>query len=144
MSDSINKPTTWYWVIVILALLWNLMGLAAFLGIGMVNEAALIERNGSQYTAIFLQKPFWAISSNAIAVIAGTLGCIGLLFRKSWASWLFIISLVAIIIHLIWLFTSGLFNLAGTNEKILVAAVVLIGIFLIWFTNNAEKKGWLN
>ena len=103
MTDSTNKPTPTFWIIGIAALIWNIMGVSAYLGQAYMTDEilnALPEADQLYYTNI----PAWVTAAFAIAVFAGTIGCLVLLLRKSWAIILFILSLVAVLIQFIFNF----------------------------------------
>ncbi len=143
MSERI-KPPALFWVISILALLWNLMGVMAYLGMTMMPVEALVESYGQEYADVMATRPAWATGAFAIAVFGGLLGCIGLLLRKSWSKILFIISLLGVVVQNIWGFMSGSFNLVGTSDKILTVLIIIVAVFLIWFAQKKTAKGYLN
>lgn len=41
MTDKINKPTSAFWIISAVALLWNIMGVIAYLGQAYMTEEVL-------------------------------------------------------------------------------------------------------
>jgi len=137
------KPKTSFWIISIIALLWNLVGVVAYLGMSMMTPEMAAEGYGQEFADIFAAKPAWATGAFAIAVFAGLLGCIGLLMRKKWAAPLFIISLIGVIIHDIWGIMAGTLSVVGTFDKIMTVAVVLISLFLIWFARKKTAEGIL-
>ena len=142
MSDGI-KPSTGFWVISIIALLWNLMGVAVYFMMMKMDPALLVETYNQEYADIFASKPAWATGAFAIAVFGGLLGCIGLILRKAWSKLLFIISLVGVIIHNIWGVMAGTLSHVTTFDKIMTIAVMAIAIFLIWFANKKTAEGVL-
>ena len=90
------KPTLWFWVLGVLALLWNLMGVSAYLMDAYMKDDVMAAFSEAQ-KAIFIDQPIWLTAAYALAVFGGTLGCVGLLLRKKWAIPLFLISLIAVI-----------------------------------------------
>ena len=140
---DIGGPKKSFWVISILALLWNLMGLAAYIGMSFMTAEMAAESYGQEFADIFATKPAWATGAFAIAVFAGLLGCIGLLMRKKWARPLFIISLLGIIIHNIWGVMAGTLSVIGTFDKVMTIAVMAVAVFLIWFTRQKITQGVL-
>lgn len=87
-------------------------------------------------------RPIWATVAFAIAVIAGTIGCLFLLFRRKTALYAFVVSLIAILITLLPSITSGMYF--GIAEIVAIIVLpVLIGAFLIVYTRRCTKKGWL-
>lgn len=142
--SSINKPTTGYWVISIIALIWNAMGVSAYLqqayqtdsfkAMNTPEQLEIINRLPSWYTAIF-----------ATAVFASLLGCIFLLLRKKFAVNLFKIGLLAVIIQTVYnLFMNEGRENYGTFEYSMLLMIPFASIFLVWFSKNVSTKGWLS
>ena len=103
MDDNTNKPTSAFWIISAVALLWNIMGVIAYLGQAYMTEEvlkALPQEDQDYYSNV----PAWVTGVFAIAVFAGLFGCVGLLMRKKWATILFVISLIAVIAQFIYNF----------------------------------------
>lgn len=137
------KPPVWFWVVSVIALLWNLVGLLNYLNQAF-NKVALLDAMDQGQREAFESIPAWATAAFAIAVFSGTLGCIGLLVRKKWARPLFIISLVAAMAQFIhWLFISNAVEAFGPTTYAMPILVVLIGIYLIFFSKKGIDKGWL-
>ncbi len=138
-----NAVPAWFWGVAIVALLWNLMGLAAFAAqMAMTDEAiaALPEEQQGMYQNI----PMWVNIAFACAVIGGTLGCVGLLARKRWALPLFVISLVGVLAQMFYsFFMTDLIEIMGASSAIMPALVIVIAIFLVGFTRAAISRSWL-
>lgn len=138
-----NKPRTAFWIISILALLWNLAGIGAYLGQKLMSEEAIAALSEAE-RAIIENTPLWHHIAFAVAVWFGTLGCILLLLRKKWAKPVFIISFIGIVLQMYYnVFESGAMDVYGPFVAVMPAMVVLIGLFLIWYSGQATKKGWL-
>ena len=76
-----ENPPKWFWWVSGFGLVWNLIGVAAFVGqmtmdLGTLPDAERI---------FFEERPFWATAGFGIAVASGVLGCVAMLLRKSWA-----------------------------------------------------------
>ena len=80
MSQS-NKPNTGFWILSILALVWNLMGVLNYIGQAFITDdmKALLPESQRLYME---SVPSWATAAFAFAVFAGVLGCLLLLLRK--------------------------------------------------------------
>ena len=79
------KPPGWFWVVSVLGLLWNLVGLSMFyMQMAMTPEAAAALPPEQQQ--IHAAMPTVAYAFFGIAVIAGVLGSLGLLLRRRWAA----------------------------------------------------------
>ncbi len=138
-----NKPNALFWVISIVALLWNLAGVGAYMGQKLMSEETIAAMSQAEQD-IISNTPMWYHIAFALAVWFGLLGCIGLLLKKKWAKPVFIISLVGIVFQMVYnLFISGALDIYGPGAAVMPVLVVLIGIFLIWYAGNCIKKGWL-
>ncbi len=144
METKSKKIPTWYWVAAIFFLLWNLMGVMSFLQHSFITEEALNEMSHAE-SDLYRSYPTWTYIVFAIAVFGGLLGSIGLLLRKSWAKIAFVISLVAIIPQMTQnLFFSNAREVYGPGTEIMPILVIVIGVFLVWFSSYAIRKNWLN
>lgn len=143
-TPTTNKIPTWFWIVAAVALLWNLMGVGAYLAeVYMSPEAkeALSEAEKAAYAA----RPAWAVAGFATGVFAGFLGSLGLLLRKSWAIPVLMISLGGVLVQNVHnFFLSNNIELMGSAAIIFPVVVILIGIALIWFARMSQAKGWLS
>ncbi len=144
MTETSNKPGLLFWIISILALVWNLFGVMVFtMQMTMSDEARaqLPELEQTMYANI----PNWYMPVFGIAVFAGALGCTALLLRKKWALMLFSISFIAILAQQIYMFVlSDIGKQMNTLQLSATLSIPAIGLFLIWFTRAKIAKGWLN
>lgn len=138
-NTRINPPA-WFWVVSILALLWNLMGAAAYIS----DKYGLIELTAAQQELSELT-PVWATAAYAFAVWGGVLGCIALLLRKRWARTLLLVSLLGVIANQVYMFfLSNTFEIYGTTEMGLQIGILIIALALVYFAGVAQKRRWLN
>lgn len=137
------KPPTWFWVVSVIALLWNLMGVGNYLNQAF-NQVSILESMDQAQREVFEGVPAWATAAFALAVFTGAIGSIGLLLRKKWARPLFIISLLTAVAQFIhWLFMSGAVEAFGPSTYTMPIIVVIIGLYLILFSKQGIQKGWL-
>lgn len=146
MSNQVkNKPTVWFWVLGVLALLWNLMGVTAYLMDAYMKEEAMAAYTEAQ-KEILISQPAWITAAYALAVFGGALGCIALLLRKKWATPLFLISLIAITARTGYFFfmtnTTELFDIV-TGTVLPIAVIIIAGLLLI-FSKIATERKWIN
>jgi hypothetical protein len=143
MTTAPTKPTTAFWIISVLALLWNLMGVWAYIDhVTMTSETLLSKLPEEQ--ALYTNVPTWVTAAFAIAVWGSTLGSILLLLRKLWATPVFVISFAGIIVQMVHqLFISKSIEVYGPGGAVMPVMIMLIGAFLIWYSRNATAKGWL-
>jgi hypothetical protein len=140
MTTSIQKPPVWFWVISVLALLWNSAGVLAYLGRAFITDDMIAALPEAQQAEFLVDYPAWYTAAFATAVFGGVIGSMLLLVRKKWAHLLFVISAFGAIIQHIYLFTNVEMNLVQLVMPILVIVVCL---FLIWFAKNSIAKGWI-
>ncbi len=133
-------PPTWFRVVAGVALLWNVLGVVAFIGQQTMDPATLPPAERSFYEAT----PAWATAAFAVAVFAGVLGCIGLLLRKSWAVTVFLVSLLGIVVQIGHsLFIGNGIEVFGAAGFILPGLTLAIGVALLWLARLAMARGWL-
>ena len=143
MTETPNKPKALFWIISAIALVWNLLGVMAYvMQLTMSDEARaqLPELERAMYANI----PSWYMAAFGIAVFAGTLGCVALLLRKKLASILFIVSFIAIIAQQIYMFAlSDIGKSMSSGQLGMTLSIPVVGLFLIWFARKKTAKGWL-
>ncbi len=144
MSESANKPSIGFWIISVIALIWNLIGGLAY--ITQVNRSdEIITALPEVERTLYENVPIWVTAAFAIAVFGGTLGCVLLLLRKKIASMVFIVSLLGIIAQMTYNFMlSKTAEVYGSGGMVMPAMVVLFGVFLVWYAKQATAKGWLS
>ncbi len=99
MNDKHLARIHWsFWIISTLMLIWNVMGCINFF-LQMNPEMVSSYRETEQ--AIISARPSWATVAFAVAVFGGALGCILLMLKKSISYYLFIASLLGVIVTMI-------------------------------------------
>lgn len=133
-----HPPPIWYWIISVIALIWNGLGVDGYLG-----QAYNTERYRSSFTPEQLEvaanAPSWTMAAFAIAVFTGVLGAIFLLLRKKIATTFWMISLIAVIVQ------KGYALITGESASIVMALIIIIFAFtFLWFSRMAASKGWFS
>lgn len=141
MSNT-NKPNAVFWIIGVLALLWNLMGVAQYLMRAFKVESYTSVLNEEQY-ALTYSLPAWMTALFAIAVFSGFIGCIALLMRKGIAVKLFILSFItATVQQLYWLFgTNGVELFKDHMPYVMPVMIIIVCAFLVWYSKDQKSKG---
>ena len=138
-----NRPPTWFLVVAVLALLWNLLGCLA-IGADMRLTPEDIAKLPAAQQALHA-RPAWGIAGSVVAVLAGALGSLGLILRKRWAVPALVASLVGILVQDIDLFAVGDgLRLAGAPAAVMQGIVLIIGIGLVLLAHRARGRGWLS
>ncbi|MEM7369049.1 MAG: hypothetical protein AAF587_10660 [Bacteroidota bacterium] len=138
-----TKIPLWFWIVSGILLVWNIMGVLAYIGqVSLSPEAlaAMPEAEQALYEAV----PAWVTGAFAIAVFSGLLACVCLLLRKRWAVPAFIISLAAAVIQSSYnFFLSDAIAVMGAGAAIMPTIVLLLCVGQIWFARKAEEEGWI-
>jgi hypothetical protein len=138
-----EQAPKWFRPVGIAALLWNLLGCAAYLSDVMLTPEAVAKMTAAQQ-ALYTARPAWSVAATAIAVWGGAAGCLGLIVRRRWATPLLIASLAALIVQDAWLFVlSGSALEAQPVALVLQGLVLLIAIGLVLLARTAAARGWL-
>lgn len=140
---SINPPNK-FWAIAIAALIWNGMGIFSFIRqLQMTGEEVFVlpalERQ------LFMLTPEWVTMVYGMAVIFGSLGAIYLLVRKKTAVFMFMVSLVAVLVQVAYsLYLSGYLDIFSVKTMLLPAAIIAISVFLLHYSRNAVIHRWIS
>ena len=138
-----TKPSTSFWVISVIALLWNAMGVKAYLDQAYVTDSFKAMYNEEQLKMI-AEAPAWATGAFAIAVFGGFLGCVLLLMRKKIAKTIFMFSLIGILVQMYYnFFVIDSIAVYGPGAMAMPIMIILFAVFLIWYANYCIKKNWI-
>ncbi|HUH28143.1 hypothetical protein [Gelidibacter sp.] len=135
--NSTKTPPAYFWIVGIIALLWNIFGvynyiMQTFMTAGKLSSGSHTQQN------LYEDLPIWFISIFSIAVFAGLLGAISWLLRKKVAYILFIISFLAVGIQQFYVLTE-----INPRDIFIPLTSIVIVVFLIWFSKRAIAKEWL-
>ncbi|MCZ6595718.1 MAG: hypothetical protein O6943_12515 [Bacteroidetes bacterium] len=139
-----NKPNRWFWIIAVVALIWNAMGVRQYLAKVYNLESFRPEFNAEQL-ALIDSTPAWSTGAFAIAVFGGLLGCLLLLLRKKFAVILLGLSLLAVLVRVIyvWLATDAIEVFGNVHGILWPLIMIIVAIFLYFYSKGATQKGWL-
>ena len=139
-SPTNTKPPAWFLIVAGLALAWNLIGVAAYVGQVTMDLSSLPDSQRAFYESI----PAWATAAFAIAVFAGAAGSLALLLKKRWASPVLVVSCLGMLAQMTHSFFLGNgLEIFGTSALILPLATLAIGLALIGFAIFAKNKAWI-
>ena len=131
MTDTIDTKIVvpkWFTVVAVLALIWNLMGVMAFIQ----------DQSTTQTTPILVTIAF------ALAVFGGTLGCLLLILKRALARLFLIISLISVLIQMFHAYLiSNAWEVFGPGGAIMPVMVIIIAIYLVWLSKVATQNSWL-
>lgn len=139
MTNSSIKPPVWFWIVGVVALIWNGMGVMAYLARAFATDEMIAQMTPEQQAEFAVEYPAWVTAAFALAVFCGALGALALLLRKKWAYTLLIVSAVAAIAQHIYYFM----NVEIAN-MVMPVLIIIFCVFLVWFSKNAISKGWIS
>ncbi len=144
MNNETAKVLHWsFWLISVVALLWNLGGTINYL---MQTNPEFVATLPETHRAIIEGRSGWATAGFAIGVFGGALGGVLLLFRKSTAFYVFVASLLGIIvtvIHTINVATSKI-SFSPAEIFVMILSPLIVAVFLTWYTKRAMGKSWIS
>ncbi|MEH6657260.1 hypothetical protein [Leeuwenhoekiella marinoflava] len=140
-----TKPSKKFWIISTIAVLWNLMGIFAFMGQAFVSSAMLAELPADQ-AELIRNTPQWLTGIFAIATVTGLLGSILLVLRRKSATTLFFISAVGVLIQMGYsFFATDALQVYGIVEGLIMPLIVILSaVYLYFFSVKSSKKGHLD
>lgn len=138
MSNSTtNKVPIWFWIVSVIALIWNGMGVNAYLQQAYNTESYQAMYSDEQLE-IAANTPSWVTAAFAIAVFAGVVGAIGLLLRKSWSVKFWLISLLAVIVQMGYILINGY-----ASSMVMTIMIIVFALIFVWFARKSKANGWL-
>lgn len=139
-----QRPPTWFWVVSILAFVWNLLGVGAYLSQAYASDDIIAQMEQAMQDLIN-QTPAWVTAAFAVAVWGGALGCLLLLLRKKLAQTVLIISLAGIVVQMLYtVFMSNNMEVYGPGGIVMPIMTLAIGIALVFLAKKGTAAGWLN
>ncbi len=137
------KPPLWFWILSALLLVWNLLGVMAYVQEATMAAEALQAMPAAE-RALLQSRPAWATAAFAFAVFGGASGCLLLLLRTRIAIAVLALSLLGVVVQMTHAFAiADSIAVYGPGGLIMPALVSTISIFLIVFALHARKRGWL-
>jgi len=137
-ENSIIKPPIWFYIVSVLGLFWNGMGVNAYLQ-QAYNTDSYKEMYSPEHIEIAAGFPAWVTAAFAIAVFGGVLGCLALLLRKKWAVSLLLLSLLAVIVQMGYLLING-----PVNNMVMTLMIIVFALFFVWFSRKSAANGWIS
>jgi hypothetical protein len=142
MNEATKTPL-WFWIISSVLLLWNLVGVMAYIAQVSMSPEAMAALPAPE-RALYESTPAWANAAFAVAVWAGTLGCALLLLKRASAFYVLLTSLLGVLVQMSHsFFMSQSFDVYGPGAAIMPVIIILIAGFLVWFSLWAKERAWL-
>jgi len=132
------------WIVGILSLLWNAFGCYDYLMTNLHNQAYLAAFPADQL-AYFDSLPPWLTAFWALGVWGGLAGSLLLLVKSRHAILAFGLSVVGIVVSFGYQMFATQMPASMTEGamKAMPWIIFVVGLFLLWYSRNAEKQGLL-
>ena len=145
MNNEINQSIPkWFWVISILALLWFLMDMSAYVMRTFMLQEMIVNMSEA-HQRLYITMPSWVNAVFAAEVFGGLFGSICLLLKKRFALTLYLISLVGVLLQTSYVyFLSNAIKVMGTAGLIMPLIAIIIGLVMVVFSKSGISKGWLS
>jgi hypothetical protein len=138
-----TKPPLWFWMAVVLSLLWNGMGVWAYIADATITAETLKAMPDAE-RALRLARPAWATAAFAVAVFGGVAGCLLLLLRNRLAWPVLVLSLIGVVVQMAHAFLiADSYAVYGLGGLAMPSMVLAGSLFLVWFARRARRRGWL-
>jgi len=139
------KPPAWFWIVALLLVAWEAIGVYFCVDQIQRGAASAMWEQDGYHQALYRTLPTWYNYCYALATFGGLLGALALLLREKRARILFWISLIAVIVQFGYVFAkTDLIAHEGAAKVVPFPLVIaLVGIFAIWFSGVAARKGWI-
>lgn len=142
--NATTKPNTAFWIIAVLALLWNLIGVYLWLYEYFLMTEEIRATLPPEQVEIMASVPSWSMYVYGLAVFSGLLASVLLLMRKNMAVGVFLLSLIAVLIlQLYWMFGMDIIDKMGPQSLIMPLIVIALAIFEYFYSKGAARNGWL-
>lgn len=143
-AAHLNGLPRWFTLVAILALVWNLLGVMAFVGHITMTPEAIAELPQAEQ-ALYSAVPLWATIAFTVAVFAGAIGSIALLMRKRICYPLFVVSLVAVLVQMFHsFFIINSYEVYGPGGTVMPLMVIIIAFLLVAFSIKGRNNNWFS
>ncbi len=143
MTTTAAHAPRWFYAVSALALLWNLMGVGAYIAQVTMSPETLAALPAAE-RALYETTPAWAVGAFAVAVFGGALGSLLLLLKRRLARPVLIASLAGIAVQMVHSFLiARTMAVYGSGSAVMPVMVLVIGVALVFFAAHAARRGWI-
>jgi len=144
MSEDTIKAPAWFTVVAAVMLVWNLLGVMAYIAQVTMTPEAMAALPDAQ-RQLYETTPAWATAAFAIAVNGGALGCLFLLLKKNLAAIFLQLSLLGVLVQMYHsFFMTKAFEVFGPGGLVMPVMVLVIAIYLVTLAAKAKARRWVS
>jgi hypothetical protein len=144
MADNRKEVPRWFTITAVVAVLWNLLGVSAFV-MQMLMTPEMLAQLPEAQRELYESTPVWVTAAFAVAVFGGVLGSLGLVLRKVWSLlflWLSLFAVLAQNAH--GLLMSNALEVLGPQSLAMPALVIVVAVLLVMMARSANTRHWLD
>jgi hypothetical protein len=143
MNADIRAPRH-LWVVGILAVLWNAVGAMDYV-MTETRNAAYLSGFTPEQLAFFDAIPAWTVAAWAVGVWGGVLGALLLLLRRGLAEWVFLASLLGVVVTTFrnFVLSNGMDVIGGPVSMVFTAVIFLVASGLYLYARAMRMRGVL-
>ncbi|TWX55798.1 hypothetical protein ESZ28_05910 [Colwellia hornerae] len=128
---------SWFKVVGTIALIWNLLGVLAFVGQMMITSEMIAALPDAEQ-ALYASTPLWAK-----AAFAGAFGSLLLILKNTLATPILACSLAGVLLQMFHsFFISKSLEVYGPGSAVMPVMVILLASYLVWLARKAQRQGW--
>jgi hypothetical protein len=145
-EETLSKAPKWFLGVAIAALIWNLLGVFAYLGqMYLISNPEMLSELPMDEQALYENTPMWATIGFTLAVWGGAIGSLLLLLKKRASKMILMVSFIGILIQQFHsFFISNNFEVYGPGAMAMPIMILIVGVALIWLADKGIKEGWIN
>jgi len=142
VEETNKKSPKWFMVVSAVFLVWNLLGVMAYIAQVTMSPESLAALPDEQ-RQIIENTPAWATAAFAVAVNFGALGCLLLLLKRNLAGLFLQLSLAGVVVQMIHsFFMTKAFEVFGPGGLVMPVMVLVIAIYLVTLAAKAKAHRW--
>ena len=144
MTNAAGKTPWHLWAVGVAGLLWNSFGAYDYFMTKTQGDAYLQAAKMTEAQIAYMhQSPAWMTAVWAIGVWGALLGTILLLMRNKLAVPVFIASLVAFVMSVVYNTVISPMPGAEAGHMVMMGVIFLGCVFFVWYSMRAKKQGLL-
>ena len=144
MVDNRKAVPRWFTITAVVAIVWNLLGVSAFIMQMMMTPEMLAQLPQAE-RELYESTPGWVLVAFAVAVFGGVIGSLGLALRKVWSLLFLWLSLFAVLAQNAYsFFMSNAVEVYGIQAMVMPVLVIVIAVLLVVLARNANTRHWLD
>ena len=138
MNSSASKTHWSFWAIGAFALVWNALGGMNYI---MQMNMDVVASLPDTHQAIINGRPSWASAGFAIGVFGGALAALLLLFKKPAAFYVFIVSLLGVLVTMIHTIqvARSVIPFSGMEVFVMIVLPVIVAAILVWYSLHLTR-----